>query len=95
MSDIKKKIQKIKLFSDAQKVSLLSDLENLPEHDIAVLSETIDIYDREYDRLVTKLKDELSQELDILKAHSSQESNQTMQDAITRIQLGMTLLTAN
>ncbi len=93
MQDLKKKIQKTKLFSDAQKVSLFADLESLPDHDIAVLLETIDIYDREYDRLVTKLKDELSQELDILKTRGSYASNQAMQDAITRIQLGMRLLT--
>lgn len=89
---VKKKIQKTRLFSDAEKIELLVRLDELTADDQRVLEETIDGFDATYVASVGALKDGVQHGLAALNQDLSEEEKAQTKDAVMATQLGLGLL---
>ena len=92
MKSLTKKIQKTRLFSDAQKVELLVKLEEASEVDKKKLEAGIDTFDREYTLAMTKHKAQIQSILGHALKDMSEEEKKSNQDAIDEIKLGLAFL---
>lgn len=91
-SMIHKKIQQTRLFSDAQKVSLLVRLADASEEDTRKLGEGIDAFDREYKASMEKRGEEILELITTLMKDMSEEDRKKNQDTIDDIVMGTAIL---
>ena len=91
-SMIHKKIQQTRLFSDAQKVSLLVQLADASEEDRQKLEEGIDAFDREYKASMEKRGEEVLELLTTLMKNMSEDERKKNQDTIDEVVMGTALL---
>ena len=89
---IHKKIQQTRLFSDAQKVSLLVQLADASEEDRQKLEEGIDAFDREYKASMEKRGEEVLELLTTLMKNMSEDERKKNQDTIDEVVMGTALL---
>ncbi|MEK7533520.1 MAG: hypothetical protein AAB542_03740 [Patescibacteria group bacterium] len=89
---IHKKIQQTRLFSDAQKVSLLVQLADASEEDKRKLEEGIDAFDREYKATMEKRGEEVLELLTTIMKDMPEEERKKNQDTIDDIVMGTAIL---
>lgn len=89
MINLKTKIQQTRLLSDAQKIALLAQWEDLSEEEKQKLEKVINEYDQKYHQMVTKLKKEVDASLGVLE---NNEDTQELQDARELIRAGLNTL---
>ena len=93
MKNLTKKIQKTRLFSDAQKVAIFSMLDDASEADKKKLEAGIDVFDREYATSVKKHAAQIQSILGHAIKDMTEEERKLNQDAIDEIKLGLAFLT--
>lgn len=92
LKQLRIKIQKTRLFSDAQKVELLVKLEDASEEDQKKLEAGIDVFDREYSKRMAKRKKEMQALLGEMVERMTEEEAKLNQDAIAEMVVGVNLL---
>lgn len=92
MKNLCKKIQHTRLFSDAQKVKLLVELEDASKEARLKLEEGIDTFDREYASVLKKRGAEISTLLTTIMKDMPEEERKKNQDAIDEVVMGFSLL---
>lgn len=91
-SMIHKKIQQTRLFSDAQKVSLLVQLTDASKEDKQKLEDGIDAFDREYKATMERRGEEVLELLTTIMKDMPEEERKKNQDTIDEIVMGTALL---
>lgn len=91
-SMIHKKIQKTRLFSDAQKVQLLVQLADASEEDKWKLEAGIDAFDKEYKEAMEKRGEEILELLTTIMNDMPEEERKKNQDTIDEIVMGTAIL---
>lgn len=92
MKSLSKKIRDTRLFSDPQKIELLTLLEESSAEDKKKLEAGIDTFDREYAKAVTKHTAQIQSVLGHAIKDMDPEEREANQDAIDEIKLGLSLL---
>jgi hypothetical protein len=90
---IHNKIQKTRLFSDAQKVELLVELEHASEADVQKLEAGIDAFDAAYAKAVAKHGAQIHSVLGHAVKDMDEEEKKKNSEAIEEIKLGLAFLT--
>jgi len=92
LKSLAKKIKDTRLFSDPQKVELLSLLEDSSAEDKKKLEAGIDAFDREYAKAVSKHTAQIQSVLGHALKDMTEEERKHNQDAIDELKMGLTLL---
>lgn len=92
MDNLKAKIEKTSLFSPEAKVHLLAHFSELPPEEQQKLETTIDTFEARGAELAIKLRKDVTEQIDALKAEAAPEEQKDVDDASNVLKIGLDVL---